>query len=147
VCISHQPLDLAEYVLNKCITQPHPERQISISGENFVENNPTVTADQPVHYNFEHLEGKDAPISNKDNGNHILLWMVSWNIVRMWEYNSRGSFKSLIVMLLIIFSLVYLLVTTFKYILPRPYNCCKPCSAPGRCLHNILKIKRKGRLP
>ena len=71
----------AEYVLNKCITQPHPERQISISGENFVESNPTATADQPVHYNFEHL---DAPISNKDHGNHILLWMVSW-----WFGNTR----------------------------------------------------------
>ena len=72
---SHWPIDFAEYVLNKCITQPHPERQISISGENFVESNPTATADQPVHYNFEHL---DAPISNKDHGNHIFSsgWLV-----------------------------------------------------------------------
>ena len=115
----HQPIDLAEYVLNKCIMQPHPERQISISGENFVENNPTVTADQPVHYNFEHLEVKDAPISNKDNGNHICLWMVSWNIVRMWEYKGRGSFKPNILMLPIICSLVYLLVTTYRYTLSK----------------------------
>ena len=74
------PLDLAEYVLNKCITQPQPEQQISISGENFVDS-PTVAGDQPVHYNFDYLEDKGGRISRNDSykhhGNHILDWMVS----------------------------------------------------------------------
>ena len=68
-----QTTDLAEYVMNKCITQPQPERQISISGENFVDS-PTVAGDQPVHYNFDYLDQKD---SYKHHGNHILDWMVS----------------------------------------------------------------------
>ena len=71
------PIDLAEYVLNKCITQSQPEQQISISGENFVDS-PTVAGDQPVHYNFDYLEDKDT---YKHHGNHILEWMVSWSIV------------------------------------------------------------------
>ena len=71
------PIDLAEYVLNKCITQPQPEQQISISGENFVDS-PTVAGDQPVHYNFDYLEDKD---SYKHHGNHILDWTVSRNMV------------------------------------------------------------------
>ena len=74
------PIDLAEYVLNKCITQPQPKRQISISGENFVDS-PTAAGDQPVHYNFDYLEDKDRRISHKHHGNHILLWMVSPSIV------------------------------------------------------------------
>ena len=77
------PIDLAEYVLNKCITQSHPERQIRISGENFVDS-PTVTADQPVHYNFDYLEDKDGRISHKHHGNHILDWMVSQDVLRVW---------------------------------------------------------------
>ena len=36
-------------------------------------DDPTVTADQPVHYNFEHLE---------DN---VLDCMVSQDTVRVWE--------------------------------------------------------------
>ena len=51
-------------MLNKCVTQ---EQEISNSGEDM--NGPTVTADQPVHYNFDILE-------DKDHHNHILLWMV-----------------------------------------------------------------------
>ena len=73
-------IDLAEYVLNKCITKSQPERQISISGENFVDS-PTVAGDQPVHYNFDYLEDKDGRISHKHHGSHILDWMVSRNIV------------------------------------------------------------------
>ena len=60
-----------KYVLNKCITKDESKRQISIEGENFMDD-PTVTADQPVHYNFEHLE---------DN---VLDCMVSQDIVRVW---------------------------------------------------------------
>ena len=67
-----QPIDLAEYVLNKCITKDESKRQIGIEGENFVDD-PTVTADQPVQYNFEHLE---------DN---VLDCMVSQDTVRVWE--------------------------------------------------------------
>ena len=82
VNLSHLLLtDLAEYVLNKCITQPQPERQISINGEYFVDS-PSVTGDQPVHYNIDYLEDEDGKISHKHHGNHILDWMVSQNI--MW---------------------------------------------------------------
>ena len=55
--------DLAEYVLNKCITQD--EKQISIG--NFSCSNPTVTPDEPVYYNFDFLV----------EDNQILDWMVS----------------------------------------------------------------------
>ena len=68
--------DLAEYVLNKCITQSQPEHQISISGEDFVDS-PIVTGDQPVHYNFHSLEDSDEKLSHNYHGNHILDWMVS----------------------------------------------------------------------
>ena len=63
VIITSLPIDLAEYVLNKCITQD--EQQISIG--NFLCSNPTVTADEPVNYNFDYLV----------EDNHILDWMVS----------------------------------------------------------------------
>ena len=76
------PTDLATYVLNKCITQDEPaqrfEQQISSNGEALV-GNPTVKAEQPVHYNFKYLEDND-----KDHGNHILDWMVSLDIVTLW---------------------------------------------------------------
>ena len=63
-------------MLNKCITQSQPERQISISGEDFVDS-PIVTGDQPVYYNFHILEDSDDKLSHKHRGNHILDWMVS----------------------------------------------------------------------
>ena len=75
------PIDLAEYVLNKCITQDEPvqqiKRQISSDGE-VSEGNSTVTTDQPVHYNFEYLEDMD-----KDRGNHILDCMVSLHLLTL----------------------------------------------------------------
>ena len=80
-------------MLNKCITQPQPERQISISGENFVDS-PTVAGDQPVHYNFDYLEDKDF---YKHHGNHILDWMVSRNMVMVKD---KLNFKPHIAMLL-----------------------------------------------
>ena len=65
------PTDLAEYVLNKCITQAEPKRQISIDGEehmdtigSFVGNDPTVTADQSVHYNFDYLEDSNGQLNH-----------------------------------------------------------------------------------
>ena len=69
--ITSLPIDLAEYVLNKCITQD--QQQICI--RNFLCSKPTVTADQPVNYNFDYLV----------EDNHILDWMVSqdsenWNV-------------------------------------------------------------------
>ena len=69
--ITSLPIDLAEYVLNKCITQD--QQQICI--RNFLCSKPTVTANQPVNYNFDHLV----------EDNHILDWMVSqdsenWNV-------------------------------------------------------------------
>ena len=67
-------IDLAEYVLNKCVTQDEPERQISIDGGDFVDKS-TVAADKQVHYNFKILEDKD-----QYHGNHILDWMVSQKI-------------------------------------------------------------------
>ena len=60
VLLTSQPTELAEYVLNKCITKDK-------------DSNSTDTANQPVHYNFEHLE---------DN---VLDCMVSQDIVRVWE--------------------------------------------------------------
>lgn len=79
VCnVSFPTIDLAEYVLNKCITQAEPRRQISIDGEedvdttgSFLNNNPTLTADQSVHYNFDYLEesGRQSPL--KFHENHI----------------------------------------------------------------------------
>lgn len=75
------PTDLAEYVLNKCITQPQPEQQININEEDFVDS-PSVTGDQPVHYNIDYLEDKDGKIY-KHHGNHTLDWMVSQNIMRV----------------------------------------------------------------
>ena len=65
ICIISPPIDLAEYVLNKCITQ---EQEISNNGEDTIDG-PIITADRPVHYNFDILE-------DKDHRNHILLWMV-----------------------------------------------------------------------
>ena len=64
-------------MLNKCVTQ---EQEISSSGEDYVDSH-TVTADRPVHYNFDFLE-------DKDHGSHILLCMVGnrsnynvWNLL------------------------------------------------------------------
>ena len=68
------PIELAEYVLNKCVIQDEPKRQISIDGGDFVDK-PTVTAHKQVHYNFDILEDK-----NQHHGNHILDWMVSQEI-------------------------------------------------------------------
>ena len=65
------PTDLAEYVLNKCITQAEAKRQISIDGEGYVDgsgsfmgNDPTVTADQSVHYNFDYLEDSNRQLNH-----------------------------------------------------------------------------------
>ena len=99
--------------MNKCITQPQPEQQIRISGENFVDS-PTVAGDQPVHYNFDYLEDKDGRVSHKQHGNHILLWMVSRNIVMDVGLRDKWSFKPHIV---ILYSFMCFLVTTYKYIL------------------------------
>ena len=71
-------IDLAEYVLNKCITQD--EKQISIG--NFSCSNPTVTPDEPVYYNFDFLV--------KDN--QILDWMVSQES-RNWNVCTHVQFK------------------------------------------------------
>ena len=78
-------IDLAEFVLNKCITQDGSETQ----------------AGQPVHYNFDYLEKtgqQDSPKCEKQGANifekpglndskssqnqstHILYWMVSYEI-------------------------------------------------------------------
>ena len=55
ICICNFPtVDLAEYVLNKCITQ---------AGE-----------DHPVKYNFDCLEDQ---IPNDQHDNHTLLLMVT----------------------------------------------------------------------
>ena len=58
-------IDLAEFVLNKCITQDDSEMQ---GGE-------------PVHYNFDYLENTGAKGNPKsqNQGVHILYWMVSYN--------------------------------------------------------------------
>ena len=63
------PSDLAEYALNKCVTQAETKRQDSKDGENSVD-----TPDQPDHYNFDLLEDQ---ISDESNDDHILAWMVS----------------------------------------------------------------------
>ena len=55
-----QPVDLAEYVLNKCITQAEPRQKGSH----------TETENQSVKYNFDFLED-EIPHG------HILVWMVS----------------------------------------------------------------------
>ena len=67
------PTDLAEYVLNKCITQAEPKRQLSIDGEgyvdgsgSFVSNDPKATADQSVHYNFDYLEDNSGHLKHID---------------------------------------------------------------------------------
>lgn len=71
--LTSQPLELAEYVLNKCITKEEPKQEIAVDGKNFVDSTSTDTADQPVHYNFEYLE---------DN---VLDCMVSQDTVRVLE--------------------------------------------------------------
>lgn len=77
------PTDLAEYVLNECITQAEPmkgiKRQISREGE--VLGNHTLTTDQPVHYKFEYLDDTD-----KDDRNHILDCMVGLQLVTLRHY-------------------------------------------------------------
>lgn len=65
-------IDLAEYLLNKCITQDEPAQQIKRQNSSDVKGNSTVPTDQPVHYNFEYLEGMD-----KDHESPILDCMVS----------------------------------------------------------------------
>ena len=67
------PTDLAEYVLNKCITQAEPKRQLSIDGEgcvdssgSFMGNDPRATADQSVHYNFDYLEDSSGHLKHVD---------------------------------------------------------------------------------
>lgn len=65
-------IDLAEYLLNKCITQDEPAQQIKRQNSSDVKGNSTAPTDQPVHYNFEYLEGMD-----KDHENPILDCMVS----------------------------------------------------------------------
>ena len=67
------PTDLAEYALNKCVTQAEPKRQICTDGEDFVDGS-ADTPDQPDRYNFDLLEDQ---ISDECNDDHILAWMVS----------------------------------------------------------------------
>ena len=53
-------IDLAEYVLNKCITQSEPKR-IGIDGEDQPDG-PNVTKEQPVKYDFVYLvDSKGQP--------------------------------------------------------------------------------------
>ena len=77
-------IDLAEYVLNKCVTQGEHEQlmrqqqQVVVDGEDDVDG-PTVTAKkmvQSVKFNFDflessHLEGSEKQFSHKHHSNHI----------------------------------------------------------------------------
>jgi len=67
-------IDLAEFVLNKCITQDDSEMQ----------------GGQPVHYNFDYLEktGAKGTPKSKNQGVHILYWMVSFNSSQICQYNN-----------------------------------------------------------
>ena len=73
-------IDLAEYLLNKCITQDEPAQHFKRQNSSDGEGNLTVITDQPVHYNFEYLEGMDkdheSPM-DKDHESPILDCMVS----------------------------------------------------------------------
>ena len=64
--LTSPPTDLAEYVLNKCITQDEPG------------------TDKPkVDYDFKYLKAKNfEDLKDKDRKvSHVLYWMVSEDIV------------------------------------------------------------------
>lgn len=61
-------IDLAEFVLNKCITQDDSDMQ---GGK--------------VHYNFGYLEetGDKGTSKSQNQSMHILYWMVSYNSLQI----------------------------------------------------------------
>ena len=71
------PIDLAEYVLNKCIIAEHSKEDLHCIDVNYVDgpSNPAInTANQPVRTKFDFLEDQT---SHEQHENHILVWMVS----------------------------------------------------------------------
>ena len=70
--ISHEHHD-------KCIDEPELRQRICTDGE----DSPTVSTDKSHHHNFGDRKDKDRQTLLKDLGNHILDWMVSYDIVRI----------------------------------------------------------------
>lgn len=71
----YSTIDLAEFVLNKCIIgRPYGRRRhCSVEGSNFVDS-PSV--DVEVHYDFAYL--KDTSRPEDHHPNHVLNWMVCY---------------------------------------------------------------------
>lgn len=72
-------IDLAEYVLNKCIIEHNEKVPVlrSADAKDFVDGPSAAainTANQPVKNKFDFLEDQT---SREQRDNHILVWMVS----------------------------------------------------------------------
>ena len=70
-------IDLAEYVLNKCIIAEHSKELHCIDADDFVDapsDTAINTANPPVKNKFDFLEDQT---SHEQRDNHILVWMVS----------------------------------------------------------------------
>ena len=67
---------------DKCIDEHELRRRICTDGEDYVDSL-TVSTDKPRHHNFDDQEDKDRQILHNDHSNHILDWMVSYDIVRV----------------------------------------------------------------
>lgn len=76
VIVTFLTIDLAEYVLNKCVIAERKELH-SIDAEDVVDGPSDAainTANQPIKNTFDFLEDQTS-LEQRDN--HILVWMVS----------------------------------------------------------------------
>ena len=64
------------------VDEPELRRRITTDGEDFVDA-PTVSREKLHHQNLGDQDEKDRQLPHNDHGNHILDWMVSYDILRV----------------------------------------------------------------